>query len=124
MKVVNLTPHAIVLVREYWDENDFTNGDNHYVTERVTYQPSGIVCRVDISTTTTTGDINGFPVVMNTVTGINGLPSPVEGVRYLVSAMVLDSAKFLGRTDCIAPDTNRATRNDKGHIISVPGFVA
>ena len=56
---------------------------------------------------------------------IEGLPEPEEEVRYVVSAIVLSAAKAAGRTDCVAPATGHpdVVRNDKGHIVSVPGFV-
>ncbi len=54
---------------------------------------------------------------------IQGLPAPEAGVIYIVSAMVLSAAK--DRTDLVAPATNHqdTVRNEKGHIVSVPGFV-
>jgi len=47
-------------------------------------------------------------------------PPVVEGRYYIVSAMV---GQACNRPDFISPDTNRAERNEKGHIVSVPGFV-
>ncbi len=106
--LINLTPHAIVVESE--------------TGTQTTYSPSGTVARVEMETKVS-GEVGGFPVVTNTVLGHN-LPDPVEGTYLLVSAMVLTIAKELGRSDCLAPDTNRAKRNEKGHIVSVPGFVA
>ena len=103
MKIVNMTPHAIV------------------VGER-TYEPSGMVARIE-QESKVIGTIDGFEIEVNTVVGHN-LPEFTEGTYLLVSAMVLTIAKELGRFDCIAPNTNKAVRNDKGHIVSVPGFVA
>lgn len=106
-KIINCTPHAIVV------ENEGVE---------IVIEPSGLVARIDMEVLTV-GDLNGFPIVKNEVVG-NNLPEPEEGVYLLVSAMVLSEAKNLGRVDCIAPNTNAATRNEKGHIVSVPGFVA
>ena len=49
--------------------------------------------------------------------------APEAGVIYIVSAMVLSAAK--DRHDLVAPATNHelTVRNEKGHIVSVPGFV-
>jgi hypothetical protein len=46
-------------------------------------------------------------------------------VLYIVSALVLTAAKAAVRTDCVAPATGHpdCVRNDKGFIVSVPGFV-
>ena len=106
VEFINLTPHAIKLT-------------NMMGTE--TFQPSGLVARIEQSQTII-GDYNMFEIVAHKATGHN-LPEPQTGKFYIVSAMVLSLAKELGRTDCVAPDTNRANRNDQGHIISVPGFV-
>lgn len=56
---------------------------------------------------------------------VTGLPEPADGVLYIVSALVLTVAKAQGRTDCVAPATGHpdCKRNDKGFIVSVPGFV-
>lgn len=56
---------------------------------------------------------------------VTGLPEPADGVLYIVSALVLTAAKAQGRTDCVAPATGHpdCKRNDKGFIVSVPGFV-
>ena len=104
LQVINLTPHPIVV----------DNGETRKV-----YEPSGEVARV-ITESTVVGEVDGFELVANQVTGDN-LPAPVEGTYLLVSAMVLGLRP--DRTDLIAPNTGAATRNDKGHIISVPGFV-
>ena len=104
-KVINLTPHAIVV----------KSGNREVV-----YEPSGMVARMETETSEV-GEVDGFSVMVSEVTGSN-LPDPEEGVFYLVSAMVLSA--FPERGDLLAPDTGNAERNDKGHIVSVPGFVS
>lgn len=56
---------------------------------------------------------------------IKNLPAPQAGTIYVVSAMVLAAAHAAGRTDCVAPATGHpsAKKNEKGHILEVPGFV-
>lgn len=53
---------------------------------------------------------------------VEGLPAPQEGVFLIVSAMVLGASS---REDLVAPATGHpdTIRNEKGHIVSVPGFV-
>lgn len=53
---------------------------------------------------------------------VEGLPAPEKGVKLIVSAMVLSASD---RTDLVAPATGHpeTVRNEKGHIVSVPGFV-
>lgn len=103
-KIVNLTPHDIVI----------TNGP--------TIKPSGKVARVSVQQVDA-GTINGVPVKKQTFGDIVDLPDPADDTVYIVSALVLSAAKAAGRTDCVAPDTANAVRNDDGHIVSVPGFV-
>ncbi len=102
--IVNLTPHAIVV-------------DNGEISK--TYEPSGEIARV-LTESTVVGVEDGFEVVSIRVTGDN-LPAQKDGVLYLVSAMVKGLRPE--REDLIAPNTGAAKRNDKGHIISVPGFI-
>lgn len=108
-KLVNLTPHDLVVVLE--------NGD------KITIIPaSGTVARVQAEQVLN-GDINGIPVFEQTFGDIVGLPAPEAGTYYIVSALVLSAAKAAGRTDCLAPNTSKAIRDEAGHIIGVPGFV-
>ena len=101
VKFVNATPHAIQL----------NNGE--------VFEPSGILPRV--SQEISEFDENGIAV--QSFGKVEGLPEPETGVVYIVSAMVLTAAS--DRNDLVAPATNHkdTKRNEKGHIISVPGFV-
>lgn len=100
IKYINCTPHAIKL-------ND----------GRV-FDPSGSIARVSSSFTDFTDDV--CKVVYGDLTGV---PDPVDGVKYIVSAMVLSAST---REDLVAPATGHkdCVRDDKGFIVSVPGFVA
>lgn len=97
----NFTPHTIVL-----------NDGRAFESEGV--------ARVAASFTEFEND-----VCEQTFGEITGLPEPVEGVKYIVSALVLSAAKAAGRTDVVAPATGHpaCVRNEKGFIVSVPGFV-
>jgi hypothetical protein len=100
MKFINLTPHEIRL-------ND----------GRV-LPPSGTVARV--SSAHSPFDENG--VCQVNFGEIAGLPSPQDGVLYIVSGMVAAAAK---RPDVVSPATGHpeAKRDERGQIVSVPGFV-
>lgn len=99
--IVNLTPHTIKL-------NDGTE-----------YAPSGNVARV--SAGYSEFDERGICTV--TFGDVSGLPEPEDDTLYVVSGMVAAAVK---RADVVAPATGHpeCVRNDKGHIVSVPGFVA
>lgn len=95
----NYTPHTIVL-------NDGTSYDSVGVAR--------------VSNFFTDFDSDG---VCSVKCGeVLGLPAPKDGVLYIVSAMVLAASD---RTDIVAPATGHpdCVRNDKGFIVSVPGFV-
>ena len=100
MNYVNCTPHAIAL-------NDGRK-----------FAPSGSVARVGAEFTPIVGDC------CEQVFGeVSGLPEAAEDVRIIVSAMVFSASS---RKDLVAPATGHpeTVRNDKGHIVSVPCFVA
>ncbi len=98
----NFTPHAITL-------NDGR-----------TFASEGLA---RVSATFSDFDADG--VCIQQFGDVTGLPAPAAGVLYIVSALVLTAAKAAGRTDCVAPATGHpdCVRNDKGFIVSVPGFV-
>ena len=104
MKIVNLTPHPIV------------------ITDGPTFSPSGTVARVSVQQVDA-GTIAGIPVKTQAFGDIVDLPPSAPDTVYIVSSLVLSAAKSAGRTDCVAPDTANAVRDDAGHIVSVPGFV-
>ena len=99
-KFVNLTPHPIVL-------NDGT-----------IFEPSGNVARVSSQH----GNFDLNRIALLTFGEVEGLPEHQEGVFLIVSALVQQVA---GRPDVVAPATGHrdCRRNEKGHIVSVPGFV-
>lgn len=98
-KFRNFTPHEIVLN----DGRSF---------------PSEGIARVSASFT----NFNNDGICRQEFGEVEGLPEPQEGVMLIVSAMVLSASD---RTDLVAPATGHpdTVRNEKGHIVSVPGFV-
>lgn len=98
----NYTPHAIAL-----------NDGRIFASEGL----------ARVSATFTDFDADG--VCEQRFGDVTGLPEPADGVLYIVSALVLTAAKVAGCTDCVAPATGHpdCVRNDKGFILSVPGFV-
>lgn len=103
MRLVNLTPHEIVVALD---------------TQVITIPPSGTAARVCLEHRQV-GMLNGIPVVVADVAGIEGLPGPQPGVVYLVSSFVLERCPE--RDDVLAPDTSpeSAIRGDDGQIIAV-----
>ena len=97
---VNLTPHAINL-----NDGSF-------------FPPSGVVARVS----STHSEFDGDGVATLAFGDVVGLPDKQDGVLLITSALVAQAAK---RHDVISPASGHpeCVRNDKGHIMSVPGFV-
>ena len=102
MNFINLTPHDIVV---------------HKHESTVTYKPSGMVARVS----TKTSDFVDM-IAVQTYGVIEGLPEPKPETLYIVSGLVASATQ---RQDVVAPATSSplTIRNDKGHVVSVPGFV-
>ena len=101
-RLVNLTPHDIVFVRE--------DGANEVLPA------SGQLARVS-STTSVVGEFAGVRLVHNEFGQVEGLPAPEEGVGYIVSAMVVSALKAAGvsRSDVFVP--SEQVRDENGRII-------
>ena len=112
MNLVNLTPHPIVLLG--------ADGNYHAIPA------SGAVARVS-SAPGALEAVAGVPVPVagrQTFGAVEGLPAPVEGVIYIVSALVL--ARCGDRDDVVGPGTgpnDGAIRNEKGHVVAVTRLV-
>ena len=103
-KIVNLTPHEVVV--EYKDGM------------RKSFHPSGEIARVEMKDEQI-GVIDGIPVYKGKIKKVTGIPKKQDGVYYIVSLFVL---QHTNRDDLIAPDTNGAIRDDEGKIIAVRGW--
>jgi len=103
---VNLTPHDVTVVSGVFAKKYLRDGTVARVTETVTLAFSIDDC-----------DIND--VVFGDVIG---LPAPVKGVWFIVSAMVKEAVKKSGsgRNDCVSP--GNLIRNEKGEEIGCKGF--
>lgn len=111
-KIINLTPHAIVLQKE--------DG------ERIQVQPSGTVATV-ATMPATLHDIPGIPVPVAAAPEygeVEKLPDPQDGTIYIVSGIVL--SRCPGRTDVFGPGTgpkDGAIRED-GRVVAVTRLIA
>lgn len=99
MNIVNCTPHEVRL------------------NDGQTFPVSGNIARV--SNTFEETKKGFFKVAYGEVTG---LPAEQKDTMYIVSAMV---ANATDRKDVIVPATGHpdCIRNEKGQIVSVPGFI-
>lgn len=110
MAIVNLTPHPIVL---------------HRPDGAVETIPSAGVARVATIPAAARPAVDGFPVVGPVQFGdVEGLPAPVAGTVYVVSAVV---GARVARPDVFCPGTgpaDGAIRNEKGHVVGITRLVA
>jgi len=112
-KLINLTPHAIVIAA---DGN---------VETALTIPPSGMVARVSSSqkdtgaiSVVTDNETTSVVLAIRTWGEVLDLPAPADNTIYIVSALV--AGQVSDRSDVYAPDTGKdALRNDKGHIVAV-----
>lgn len=113
LSIINLTPHTIKL------NNCFSGKE---------FPPSGQIARVSAKfTNVTSPELIGEEIYVYRVEygDIEGLPEEKQNVLYIVSNLVLEAGKRIGRNDLIAPASGHpeAIRNEQGQIISVPGFI-
>ena len=104
VKIINLTGHTVNDAMGY-----ITYPPEKMMVARCSYN------KVPIAQTENGGIIYEFQY-----TSISGLPDPREGVKYIVSAPVLNAAISQGRNDCIA--VNDVIRDREGHVVGCKGF--
>lgn len=118
VKVVNLTPHAITVVREC------ETSDGGLETFAV-HEPSGRMARCT-SKTVQTGTINGIPItktVFGDIQLVDGegnvypMPEICDDTIYIVSALV---ARASDRPDFFI--VNETVRDEKGRIVGCKSF--
>ena len=100
MKVVNLTPHDVIIV----------NDDD---TIKMVIKPAGLLARVKATVVATGDSVCGIPITKTEFGEVEGLPEPKEGTTYVVSRMVAEAAKERG--DLFIP--NESVRDESGRII-------
>ena len=117
MEILNYTPHSIVVQLPNGIPIVFPSIGSARVNMNRAFAPS-----IELDTFEDQPNLH-IPTATLEPTDIDGLPEPADGTLYIVSSIVLDACKKIGRNDCIAPDTDRALRNEQGHIVSVPRFI-
>ena len=101
----NCTPHDIVIFGA-------TGG------VIVTLKPSGDVARVE-QTLVQVGECDGIPIYRRRFGDLVGLPEPVDGVWFVVSALVAQAAPRRG--DLLSP--GELIRNTAGQPIGCRGLI-
>ena len=104
MKLVNLTPHVINVL----------NQDEVPVMD---VAPSGEIARV-ASSSVKTGEIDGVPFFETELGVPEGVPSPSDGVIYIVSGLL--RAACPDRLDLVQP--GRLVRDETGKPVGCVGL--
>lgn len=104
MKIINLTPHPVVVV----------GANNNEVV--LTVPPSGTVLRLP-EVIAPAGEIQGVPIVRKVLDPAAQLPPREEGTFYIVSLPVAQAAR---RDDFLVPDD--LVRDEKGQVIGCRRF--
>lgn len=129
MKLINLTPHAVTLLAEGFAVFDgkakcyrLPDGVEPFVLAEF---PSDGIARCAVQDTDLPAlDVEGTPVPCCGVTfgAIEGLPDPVDGTMYIVSAIVANAARAQGRHDVVVPA--RMVRDGEGKVLGCLAFAA
>lgn len=107
MKILNLTPHDVVLIIEKGN-----------IEARVVFPKSGNTARVtEISTPSEGVEYNGIiiPLVTTVWGDIENLPEQEDDTKYIVSSIVASAAVEAGRDDILVPAD--FVRNEEGMIL-------
>lgn len=103
MIIRNATPHALQILREDGPPAVF---------------PVDLPAPRLAVTRDTLPSIDGFAVARPTMGQTTGLPDPVDGVYYVVSALVADANR--DRRDLLSP--GELVRDDAGKVVGAKGF--
>ena len=99
----------------------FVNLTPHQIDEQTTGLsiPSTGIARIKMQSRVI-DTVEGVPLYHSYYVGnLEGLPEPVEGVIYIVSALALNAVPA-DRTDVVAPGD--AVRDEAGRVIGCKGF--
>lgn len=121
-KVINCTPHEIVVYAKsdiYMDESTRTYRLKPSAKIRLSLPPSPWIARCSRKDVVTEY-IEGIPTFTTQFDNITDLPAPEDGVWYVVSNIVAQNAKTMGRMDCLIP--HHIIRDAEGRIIGCAAF--
>lgn len=112
-RLVNLTPHVVRILSRYGQQVELPPAS------------SPARCRQEnLPVVRTFGSLRYKGLEIDHTVAefgeIAGLPDPVEGTVYVVSAIVAEAAKKLGRQDVVMPGP--AVRNQAGQVIACKGL--
>ncbi len=108
-KIVNLTPHAIVLRINASNMAAEPDATDIVIPPQAGADGRATPARVTSKAGPPVGDVNGIPIYGSPVWGpIEGLLAPAEDTIYIVSFVVLGRPEVAGRGDLVQPGTGPA----------------
>lgn len=116
MRLINLTPHTIVLQAHDGKQTSIPSSG----LARVKAVGGGIYLTTELS---------GLPVPIHGAPAfgeVEGLPAPEEWAVYIVSGVVASALSGKGRTDVVSPGTgpgDGAIRDEKNQIVAVTRLI-
>jgi hypothetical protein len=113
VRLVNLTPHPVVLV---------VSQDHH-----LHIPPSGQIARCEVTRPSVRiidleadGQRVQAPIWITRFGRLTGLPEPQEGTLYIASSLAAQAAWAAGRRDVVVPDD--LVRDAEGRVVGCRGF--
>lgn len=107
MKIINATPHDIVVIsRDNVVQDPKTKQFTAVAVEIKSiakYEKSGILPRVSMTDELIKVTLEGAPIHAVKYGEIDGLPDEQPGIYYIVSGLVASAGVKLGRKDLVAP---------------------
>ena len=94
MRLINLTPHAIV------------------IAGHESIEPSGFIARVNTQLCNV-GSVNGIPLMTSRNLGLSNVPEPQPDTMYIAASMV--RAQLPDRKDLVSP--SKIIRNQHGGVV-------
>jgi hypothetical protein len=115
--LINATPHDInIMLDDDCEVTITSNVNSMFDNRKVEITPDNLCLRCNEIIESQDHVLSKhIPVISKKFTDIVGLPEEKPGVFYIVSLVVANAGKTLGRKDLLIPGT--VVRNDKGQII-------
>ena len=106
MKIVNLTPHQVTIIKD---------------GKVVATYPSEGIARAE-QTDKKIGSVNGIPIYSTSFGAVTGLPRPTPYAFYIVSLATAQAAQRNGRATGDLLITSHPVRNEDGVIVGCEAF--
>ena len=127
IQVVNLTPHAVVVLAPdgvVFDPRTRSSRveDGHTPVVLRCYEPTAGAIPRCTQVETDLGELDGVPLVGMKFGEVENLPEARDGVYYIVSSLVAQAGRKVGRSDLLIPA--KMVRDQDGNILGCLALAA